>query len=76
MNAKQRYRAKRASEHRERKAAERRKRVGTADVLAQLVIQLRDTPVYDSADNVCLPNVWVYQAGHRNNRKDATHIIK
>ncbi|MCW2477717.1 hypothetical protein [Candidatus Symbiopectobacterium sp. NZEC135] len=26
---------------------------------------VRDTPVYDSADNVCLPNVWVYQAGFR-----------
>ncbi|WP_445935063.1 transcriptional antitermination N peptide [Pectobacterium carotovorum] len=37
---------------------------------------VRDTPVYDSADNVCLPNVWIYNAGHRNNRKDATHIIK
>ncbi len=39
-------------------------------------LMVRDTPVYDSADNVCLPQVFIYQAGHRNNRKDATHIIK
>lgn len=82
MNAKQRYRAKRASEHRERKAAERRisRKIGALCGCSERVTKaLIDVPRItgdDSADNVCLPNVFIYQAGHRNNRKDATHIIK
>lgn len=36
----------------------------------------RDTKVYDSADNRCLPQVAIFQAGHRTVRKDAVHIIK
>lgn len=29
-----------------------------------------------SADNICLPEVARFAAGHRTNRKEATHIIK
>lgn len=36
----------------------------------------RDTKVYDSADNRCLPQVAIFHAGHRTVRKEAVHIVK
>ncbi|MDX6914746.1 hypothetical protein R9X49_06450 [Pectobacterium carotovorum] len=42
-----------------------RKQVGTADVLAQLVIQLRDGVPKETGASVCLPNVALFNVGHR-----------
>lgn len=42
-----------------------RKRVGTADVLAQLVIQLRDGMPKETGGSVCLQDVALYAAGNR-----------
>lgn len=71
MNAKQRYRAKRASENRERKAADKRisRKIdalcGCSERVTKALIDIPRIKGDDSADNVCLPNVWIYNAGHR-----------
>ncbi|AYH33263.1 hypothetical protein [Pectobacterium parmentieri] len=65
MKAREVRKLARASEHRERKAAKRRGIVGTADVLAQLVIQLRDGKQHEISGSACLPQVALYSAGHR-----------
>ncbi|WP_419792587.1 hypothetical protein ACN09C_14795 [Serratia fonticola] len=79
MNSKQRFNKKRMAAFNARKAAEvdtkRRSKIGAADVLALLVIQFRDTTQRDSGA-MCLPEVAMFNAGHRKTRKDAVHIIK
>lgn len=45
------------------------KKVGTADILAQLVIQLRDGKHHEVSGSACLPQVALYSAGHRGKTK-------
>ena len=82
MNSRQRYKAKRAAEHRERK--EYCKRIDRAFsrlsedcsnrvLKATSLIAVRETDIVGSC---CLPEVAMYSAGFRRVRKDATHIIK
>lgn len=82
MNSKQRYNAKRAAEHRAKKAAERQFENGIVTTLmgcslnvarATSAPSLREK--YEST-SVCLPEVAIYNAGHRTVRKGATHIFK
>ncbi len=82
MNRNQRrmaaYNAKKAAEFQADKRISRKidALCGCSERVTKALIDVPRITGDDSADNVCLPNVWVYQAGHRNNRKDATHIIK
>ncbi|MEI7410098.1 hypothetical protein [Pectobacterium aroidearum] len=41
------------------------KKIGTADVLAQLVIQLRDGKQHEVSGSACLSDVALFRAGHR-----------
>lgn len=52
------------------------KRVGTADVLAQLVIQLRDRKQQETGSSVCIPDVALFRAGHRSKPKNPFHAQK
>lgn len=70
MNAKQRYRAKRASEHRERKAADKRiiRKIdalcGCSERVAKALIDLPRVND-EQVGSVCLQDVALYAAGHR-----------
>ncbi|NWA63012.1 hypothetical protein HX773_19075 [Pantoea sp. B9002] len=82
MNSKQRYNAKRAAEHRAKKAAERHFENGIVTTLMGCSLNvaratsspsLRDK---QEGGGVCLPEIAIYNAGYRTVRKDAVHIVK
>ncbi len=81
MNSKQRYNAKRAAEHRAKKAADRQfedgitKLLGCSLSVARAICSpsLRDK---QEGGGVCLPEIAIYNAGYRTVRKDAVHIVK
>ncbi len=82
MNSKQRYNAKRAAEHRAKKAAERQFENGIVTTLMGCSLNVaRATSApglreKHESSSVCLADVALYQAGHRKVRKDAVHITK
>lgn len=49
-----------------------RKPVGRVDK----ALAIRETKYYPSSDNICLPDVAIYSAGHRGKPKNPFHIQK
>lgn len=82
MNSKQRYNAKRAAEHRAKKAAQRQFENGIVTTLMGCSLNVARATSAPSlrekheSTAMCLPQVALFQAGHRKVRKDATHIVK
>lgn len=84
MNAKQRYNARRAAEHREKKqyagkinrAFAKLSGEGSERTCKALSLPGLRQPKEDTSGSICIPQVAIFQAGHRAVRKDAVHIIK
>jgi len=87
MNAKQRYNARRAAKNRESKVVERRMITAVATAMlgcserSAKALTLIDGPAaprqaQEECGAMCLPQVALFNAGHRKTRKDAVHIIK
>lgn len=83
MNAKQRYNARRAAEHREKKqyiAKINRAFAKLSGEPSPRVQQALSAPGWredkQETGSACLPQVALYSAGHRTVRKDAVHIVK
>ncbi|MDP1297924.1 transcriptional regulator [Klebsiella quasipneumoniae] len=78
MNSRQRYKAKRAAEHRERmqycqkleRAFARLSENCSNRVLSALSLcSLRDKPEQESTGSMCLPEVALFAAGHRKSKQ-------
>jgi len=82
MNNKQRKKLQRAVEHRAMKLQQQgfeRRIVSTLSSCNQRVEKAVISPSLrdrHESTSVCLPDVAIYNAGHRTVRKDVTHIIK
>ncbi len=80
-NAKARYRARRAAKREQMEADARlARKIAVASTGCSLTVSRAiSSPSLRSkheSGSACLPEVALYQAGHRTVRKDATHIIK
>lgn len=80
-NAKARYRARRAAKREQMEADARlARKIAVASTGCSLTVSraINSHSLRSKHDtgSACLPEVALYQAGHRNVRKDATHIVK
>lgn len=83
MNAKERKKLARAITHRAKckrdTDLEKNVAIALTGCTARVYKATMPVPVRSkeqpSADNICLPEVARFAAGHRTNRKEATHIV-